>query len=374
MAHRVASVIGSREDIPTAGRLNDGGPDRLCYKLDICPLPSGTLRHERHADTKPTFPFHKMAPHCPPRGIYVPCVAFFHEDETLDFEAIRAHITRIAKAGVDGLVIQGSNGEAMHMSHEERIQVLKLARAILDEHGKPDATIIAGGGAQSTRESIQLCKEAHEAGADYALVLSPSYWLPAMQKPVIYKYFDDVATASPIPILLYNFPGVTGGIDLDSDLIISLAASNSNIVGCKLTCGNMGKLQRVAHDARIGRDFAAFAGKTDFMLHGLVGGSHGVIAAAANLVPKLHTLMLQLYDEGRLQEAQALQTRFSRGDWALVQLGVAGLKAALDRYYGYGAGRSRRPLGAVDAAKFDGEAGAPLLDLVEHENSLPDIK
>ncbi|TQV90925.1 dihydrodipicolinate synthase [Cordyceps javanica] len=315
-----------------------------------------------------------MSPHYPPRGIYVPCVAFFHEDETIDFEAIRTHITRIAKAGVDGLVIQGSNGEAMHMSHEERIEVLKLARSVLDEHGKPGATIIAGGGAQSTRESIQLCKEAHEAGADYALVLSPSYWVPAMQKPVIYKFFDDVAAASPIPILLYNFPGVTGGIDLDSDLIASLAAGNKNVVGCKLTCGNMGKLQRVAHDPRVGADFAAFAGKTDFMLHGLVGGSRGVIAATANLVPKLHTLMLRLYDEGRLREAQDLQTRFSRADWVLVQLGVAGLKAALHKYYGYGLGRSRRPLGSVDMAKFDGEGGAPLRDLVEQENTLPDIR
>lgn len=194
-----------------------------------------------------------------------------------------------------------------------------------------------------------------------------------MQKPVIYKYFDDVATASPIPILLYNFPGVTGGIDLDSDMIINLAINNNNVVGCKLTCGNMGKLQRVAHDPRIGRDFAAFAGKTDFMLHGLVGGSHGVIAATANLVPKVHNVMLSLFDEGKIKEAQELQTRFSRADWALVQLGVAGLKAALDKYYGYGAGRSRRPLGAVDVAKFDGDAGAPLRDLVDYENSLPDI-
>lgn len=117
-----------------------------------------------------------MATPCPPRGIYVPAVAFFNEDETLNFDAIKAHLTRIAKAGVDGLVIQGSNGEAMHLDHAERQEVLGLARAVLQEHGKPGAVIVAGGGAQSTRESIQLCKEAKEAGADYALVLSPSYW------------------------------------------------------------------------------------------------------------------------------------------------------------------------------------------------------
>ncbi|KAK0758339.1 hypothetical protein N5P37_008737 [Trichoderma harzianum] len=308
---------------------------------------------------------------CPPRGIYVPAVAFFNPDETIDFDAIRAHLTRLAKGGVDGLVIQGSNGEAMHMLHDERQQVLRLAREVLNEHGKPGSVIVAGCGVQSTRETIQLCREAKEAGADYALVLSPSYWVGAMQKPVIFNFFNDVASASPIPIVLYNFPAVTGGIDLDSDMIINLAVANPNIVGVKLTCGSMGKLQRIAHDPRIGRPFAAFAGKTDFFLHGLVGGSHGVIAATANLLPKTHQHMLRLYDEGKLKEAQELQTRFSRADWALVQLGIAGIKAALQKYYGYGGGRSRRPLGStVDAAKLDGEVDVAVGGLIELENSL----
>jgi dihydrodipicolinate synthase/N-acetylneuraminate lyase len=190
-----------------------------------------------------------------------------------------------------------------------------------------------------------------------------------MQKPVVFKYFSDVAEASPIPILLYNFPAVTGGIDLDSDMIIKLAAEHRNVVGCKLTCGNMGKLQRIAHSPDTG-PFAAFAGKTDFFLHGLIGGSHGVIAATANLLPKAHVEMLRLWDEGKIKEAQELQTRFSRADWALVQLGVAGLKVALQHYYGYGGARSRRPLGMLDASKFEGETDAVIGNLVEFENSL----
>ncbi|KAF7561372.1 hypothetical protein G7046_g2770 [Stylonectria norvegica] len=307
---------------------------------------------------------------CPPRGIYAPAVAFFNEDESLNLDAIRTHLTRLAKAGVAGLVIQGSNGEAMHLSHNERHSVLRTAKAVLKEHGKSDAVIIAGCGVQSTRETIELCKEAKAAGADFALVLPPSYFVPAMQKPVIYKFFDDVATASPIPILLYNFPGVTSGIDLDSDLITSLAVANPNVVGTKLTCGNMGKLQRLAHEPKITHPFAAFAGKTDFFLHGLVGGSHGVIAATANLIPKVHVELLRLYDDGKLKEAQELQTRLSRADWALVQLGVAGIKAAIDRYFGYGAGRSRRPLGFVESARFEGAADDALKNLIDFENSL----
>lgn len=192
----------------------------------------------------------------------------------------------------------------------------------------------------------------------------------AMQKPAIQKFFNDVADSSPIPILIYNFPAVTSGIDIDSDSIVSLATSNTNIVGCKLTCGNVGKLHRITHDARITSPFAAFAGKSDFFLHSLVANSHGVIAAAANLLPKVHVELLRYYDEGNLKEAQELQTLLSQADWTLVQLGVAGLKAALQRYYGYGAGRSRRPLGMVESAKFEGQVDVELRRLVDLENRL----
>ncbi|KAI1455422.1 aldolase [Annulohypoxylon moriforme] len=297
--------------------------------------------------------------------------AFFFDDETLDFETLKIHITRLAQAGVAGLVIQGSNGEAPHLLHSERKEVISTAAAILKEKRRPEAVIIAGCGAQSTRETIQLCQEAQESGADYALVLSPSYWVGAMQPPTIQKFFTDVATASPIPILLCNFPAVTGGIDLDSDLITSLASSNpGKIVGCKLTCGNIGKLHRVAHDRRIETPFAAFAGKSEFFLHGLVAGSNGLIGAAVNLVPKVHVKLLELYDAGDLAAAQELQTRLSETDWVLVKLGVSGLKAALEKYYKYGGGRSRRPLNPVQSSVFSEERDVILRRIVELEQTL----
>lgn len=191
-----------------------------------------------------------------------------------------------------------------------------------------------------------------------------------MSKPTIKQFFLDVAEASPIPILLYNFPAVTSGIDLDSDTIVNLALANPKIIGCKLTCGNVGKLHRITHDPRLETPFATFAGKSDFFLHGLVAGSNGVIAAAANLVPKVHVQLLKLYDEGQLKEAQDIQTQLSAADWVLVQLGVAGLKGALDRYYGYGGGRSRRPLGMVAQSQYAGGPDLVLKKLVELENGL----
>lgn len=192
-----------------------------------------------------------------------------------------------------------------------------------------------------------------------------------MQPATISKFFTDVATASPIPILLYNFPAVTGGIDLDSDLIATLAAANPNrIVGCKLTCGNLGKLHRVAHDKRITAPFSALAGKSEFFLHGLVGGSGGLIGAAVNFTPRIHVKLLERYDAGDLAGAQELQTKLSEMDWVLVRLGVSGLKAALERYYGYGGGRSRRPLNPVQASAFAGEKDVLLQAMVDLEKSI----
>lgn len=112
----------------------------------------------------------------PPRGVYAPVVAFFAEDESLDLDALKQHITRLGSSGATGLVLQGSNGEAPHLSHDERTSIISAVRDTLKEIGREDMAIIAGCGAQSTRETIQLCKEARDAGAGWALVLSPSYW------------------------------------------------------------------------------------------------------------------------------------------------------------------------------------------------------
>lgn len=195
----------------------------------------------------------------------------------------------------------------------------------------------------------------------------------AMSKPAISAFFTDVASSSPIPVLIYNFPAVTQGIDIDSTTITALAR-HPNIVGCKLTCGNLGKLHRVSNSPEAtSSPFAAFAGKSDFFLHGLVAGSHGVIAAAANFAPKTHVKLLALYDAGDLKSAQALQTKLSEADWVLVQLGVAGLKAAISKYYGYGGGRSRKPLASNGdglAKAWDGDAGIILQSLVELEGRL----
>ncbi|PGH33045.1 hypothetical protein GX50_04119 [[Emmonsia] crescens] len=282
-------------------------------------------------------------------GIYVPTVAFFKEvSEDLDLDTISSHAVRMARAGVAGLATQGSNGEAVHLSHHERNLATKTTREALGRAGFPLVPIIVGCGAQSTRETISLCQEAAASGGDYALVLPPAYYKGLYKPQSTIDFFTDVATASPIPILVYNYPGGAAGIDMDSDTIIELA-KHPNILGCKLTCGNTGKLNRIAAATKArtvsddGSGFMCMGGSADFTMQTLIGGGSGVICGLANIAPKACVKIIELYKAGKLVEAQKLQAVVAQGDWMAIQGGVVGTKSGLLSHFGYG-GYGRKPL------------------------------
>lgn len=281
-------------------------------------------------------------------GVYVPTVAFFKENEDLDLETIGKHAVRLAKAGVAGIATQGSNGEAVHLTHHERQQVTRTTRTALNDEGFTSLPVIVGCGSQSTRETIELCREALASGGDYALVLPPSYYKPSHKSDTVVEYFRDVADASPIPILIYNYPAVVAGIDLSSDVISELA-KHPNIVGCKLTCGNTGKLGRIAAATNAatpidaGSNFMCMGGSADFTLQTLIVGGSGVICGIGNVAPKACVKIVDFFAAGKLAEARKLQAVVARGDWAAISGGIVGTKSALDTYFGYG-GIARRPL------------------------------
>ncbi|KAL2430775.1 putative 4-hydroxy-2-oxoglutarate aldolase, mitochondrial [Exophiala dermatitidis] len=294
-------------------------------------------------------------------GVNVPLVALFNaENEDLDIEAIRKHAERIAQAGVTSVPVQGSNGEAVHLTREERSLVTSTVRKALDESGATHLPVVVGCGAQSVRETILFCQDAFAAGGDYALVLPPSYYKTACTPEVLSGYFLSVADASPVPILIYNYPPVVGGIDLSSDVITALA-KHPNIVGCKLTCGNTGKLNRIAHAAdaatatRTNSGWMCMGGSADFIVQALVAGGSGVVVGLGNIVPKLCVKVFGLYKIGKLHEAQKLQAILARADLVVGEGGVAGTKSGLQTWFGYG-GVARRPLPQLNpdvAAKFD---------------------
>ncbi|KAK0104594.1 hypothetical protein ONS95_004880 [Cadophora gregata] len=286
-------------------------------------------------------------------GVYVPTVCFFDPvTEDLDTATIGTHAVRLAQAGVTGLTTQGSNGEAVHLTHSERQTVTQTTRSALNAAGFSHLPVLVGCGAQSVRETIQYCREAYAAGGDYALILPPSYYAPLFSpaSASVIEFFNAVADKSPIPLVIYNYPGAVSGMDLSSDVIIQLSA-HPNIVGVKLTCGNTGKLNRIVaatkgakpHSLISTPPFLVLGGSADFTLQSLIGGGHGILAGLANIAPKACIEIVRLYREGSLAEAQKLQEVVARGDWTAIQGGIVSTKAGMESWLGYG-GYARSPL------------------------------
>ncbi|CZT52467.1 related to dihydrodipicolinate synthase [Rhynchosporium secalis] len=290
-------------------------------------------------------------------GIYAPTMTFFTPDEDLDIPTIKKHAIRLAQAGLVGLVTMGSNGEAVHLSPAERIAVTTATREALDSANFAHVPIIVGASSGSVRGALELIQESKDAGGDAVLILPPSYFRGLMDEEAVYNYFIAVADQAALPIVLYNYPGAVAGIDMDSDLLIKLA-QHPKIVGTKFTCGNTGKLTRVALavDAKTpfseGSGYMAFGGVCDFTAQTLVSGGSGIIAGGANVMPKTCVKVWELYKEGKRDEAFAMQKILSKGDWVLTKAAIAGTKSAIQSYYGYG-GLPRRPLKPLDEVKVN---------------------
>lgn len=343
-------------------------------------MPSSEGSHG--ANRAPVHPRH-LTP-----GVYVPTPAFFHDDgpESLDLDTLARHAVRLANAGVTGLAVQGSNGEAVHLAEAERAAVIKTTRKALDEAGYASMPLIVGAGAQSTRQTIDLCRQAAECKGDAVLVLPPGYYQGLFDKDTVVSFFKEVADASPLPVVLYNFPGAVAGLDLNSDVLIKLGQEHPNIVGAKFTCGNTGKLGRVAstfgsgiktankggrngtHQSSPSTDFLCFAGSGDFLIPALSNGAAGVIGGIANVAPKAVVRLYEAFRSGQLDEAGKLQQVIARGDWNAIQSGIVGVKVCLQDYEGYG-GWARRPL-----PRPEGEMRKQIVngfkELMELENSL----
>ncbi|KAL5003289.1 hypothetical protein BDV10DRAFT_180425 [Aspergillus recurvatus] len=204
-----------------------------------------------------------------------------------------------------------TNAEAFLLTRDERFAAIKAAREAVG----PENPIMAGVGAHSTKQVLELANDAAEAGANYLLVLPPAYFGKATTPAVVKRFFADVAAKAPLPVVVYNFPGVTNGVDIDSDTITEIVRSSkeasggkSNVVGVKLTCAQVGKITRLT--AAFGpEEFAVFGGQSDFLIGGLSVGSAGCIAAFANVAPKMIMLIYRLYKAGKVDEALVLHRK-----------------------------------------------------------------
>jgi 4-hydroxy-2-oxoglutarate aldolase len=240
-----------------------------------------------------------------------------------------------------GVLALGSNGEAASLDEDESDRILDAVRAEVPR----DRVLIAGTGRESTRATIAATKRAAAIGADAVLVRPPSYFKSQMTPDALFAHFTAVAEASPVPVLLYNLPGVTG-FTLTLPVVERLAA-HANISGMKETSSD---LERLGQFAAIEGDFAVLCGWAPVFYPALAVGAAGAILAVANVLPDECVSIADLTRAGQSAEALAIQRRLTPIAQLVTSVhGVAGLKHALDEL-GYAGGPVRPPLQPLSAA------------------------
>lgn len=262
-------------------------------------------------------------PQVPAPGVYVPAVTFFDpESDRLRLDAQAKYYSYLASTGVTGLVILGTNAETFLLTREERTALLETARKSVP----PRYPIIAGVSGHSTAQALEFINDAYQTGADYALLLPAAYFGKQTTPAVVRKFYKKVASHSPLPIIIYNFPAVTNGLDLDSETIAQIANDSPNVVGVKLTCGSVSKITRLAATFPPSR-FATFGGQSDFLVGGLASGSAGCICAFGNVFPKAVVKIYNLWASGKHDEALRLQKVLSLAE-SPTKAGIANTKYA----------------------------------------------
>jgi 4-hydroxy-2-oxoglutarate aldolase len=283
------------------------------------------------------------------RGVFAPVVTTFGDrNEAVDLDAFATNLRAYAAAGLSGIVVCGSTGEAALLDEEERRSLIERTRREVPS----DMLVIAGTGAESTRQCIQRCRVANEHGAHAVLVVAPHYYSSAMTPTALEAHYRRVADESPLPVLLYNIPKYMH-FALEPDLVARLA-SHENIVGMKDSAGDLTRLGGYLQSQ--GDSFTVLTGHGGTFHQALGFGARGGILAISLFAAEL---TLEIYDSfaagDRDASAEAQRSVAPPAAEIVGRMGVAGVKAAMDRV-GLNGGRVRSPLvplGIEDEARVD---------------------
>jgi len=266
----------------------------------------------------------------------MPPIATPFENGEPALDRLKENLEKWNRTELSGYLVLGSNGEAVYLNEQERLSVVEASREAIPS----SKLMLVGTGMESTRETIRFSNQAAKMGADYALVVTPSYFKGSMKPQILFDHFTSVADSSQIGILLYNVPKFTG-INIEPDLVARLS-EHPNIVGIKDSSGNIGQLSEIVHLSQKGS--AVFTGSAPVFFTALCAGAVGGILAVANVVPQEYCRIQALFHKGQLEEARELQNRLTPLAKAVtVTHGIGGLKVAMD-LAGYFGGEPRAPL------------------------------
>jgi 4-hydroxy-2-oxoglutarate aldolase len=278
-------------------------------------------------------------------GVLAPIPTPFDERDRVDLARLRKALRRWLKTPLAGFVVLGSTGEAALVDEAESAKIIAAARDVVPKK----RTFIVGTGRESTRATVRATRQAAALGADAVLVRTPSFFKSEMTSAALIRHYTAVADASPVPVILYNFAALTG-VNLDGDAVRTLAA-HPNIVGMKESAGDVGQLTDIAGAAPPG--FALLGGSATTFHTALTLGATGGILALSCLAPEVCVRLFRLANDGRQDEARALQQAIVPLARRLVSgHGVPGLKAAL-RLAGIDVGGPRPPLVPVSGTVIE---------------------
>lgn len=276
------------------------------------------------------------------KGIFPPVVTPFDRRGEVDAEAFRANLLRYLDAGLPGILVCGSTGEAPLLTIRERLRLVEAARRLV----RPPQVLLVGTGLEGTRETIRLSREVIRAGADALLVVTPGYYKPKMDGEAVRGHYARVADAVKRPVLIYSIPQFTG-VHIGVETIAALSR-HGNICGLKESSGDFKFVKKVLSNVRPG--FKVLVGSVLILLKSLRAGAVGAVLGQADFAPDLCMGLYRAYGQGHLREAGEFQRRLEPlAQKISLPFGVAGVKAALD-VCGYRGGEPRRPLAPVTRA------------------------
>lgn len=269
-------------------------------------------------------------------GAGVAIVTPFKANGEVNYEKFAEHIDFQIENGTDAIIVCGTTGEASTLSHEEHLDVIRFC--VKQVAGR--VPVIAGTGSNCTETAIYLSKEAEKAGVDGLLVVTP-YYNKATQKGLL-EHFTMVAEAVNVPILLYNIPGRTGGVNILPETVVSLCKNVPNIVGVKDATDNFSQMARMMAMADGCVDL--YSGNDNQVVPAMALGGKGVISVLSNIAPRQTHDMCAKFLEGDIEGSREIQLKaVPLIDALFCEVNPIPVKKAMN-LMGMEAGPLRRPL------------------------------
>lgn len=277
------------------------------------------------------------------RGILLPFTTPFDPIGNLNLDGLVANIKKWNETDISGYVALGSTGERVNLDEREYLQVIETTREIVSS----EKVLIVGAGQQSTRGTInEIRRVAAAAAIDAVLVITPHFYRSAITQEALVEHYAHVADESPVPVVLYSMPALTG-IKIESATAARLS-EHENVVGIKESSADIAGLQETVRLVR--NDFAVLTGNGTVLHSALSAGACGGILAVGSVVPLLCIEIFRAVKSGEKDRAALLQTKLTPlAEAVTTRFGIGGLKAALEMV-GFEGGSVRAPLRMPDEA------------------------